>query len=154
MFDKIFNKKNEFLENTEQATIEKLDSLEINYKHSLDKNGKVIYRFFNVTEENLGVFILDAKDKKVVFHTFHFGEDRFKHPEDKNSDISPDNLIKYVSEKFPDIDNLIVSCCYPDDAKNLFQDTETKPIILGFGLSEYKTIYNDKKHFITISSAE
>jgi len=155
IFKKNFNREKniESIDMIEKSIIEKLDSLGINYKHLKNKDGKLIYRFFNVKELGRGIFHLDAKDKNIIYHAFHFGKGKFKHPENKNAknNISSDKILKYLKEKFSDADEFVLSCCYPDKARKKFEETSNKPIILGSGDSEYNTIHNSKKHFITLS---
>ena len=87
-----FESKEPVESNDEELTLEKLNEMGVDYKHWPDKNGKQIYRFFNITEISPGVFNLKAKDKKVIFYAVHFDNGKFKSLQDKNIEISPEDL--------------------------------------------------------------
>ena len=61
-------------------------------------------------------FFLDADNKTVIYQALHFGGKKFEEPRSKK-EINPDELMKYLSEKFPETDNIIFSCCEPDKAR-------------------------------------
>lgn len=142
-------KEENFVESVEQSVTERLDSLGVNYECTKDDNGKLIYRFFNVNGLEGGAFSLDAQGKSVVFQSFHFDDGKFKNPIDK-SEITPNELLEMIKEKFPDADEFVYSCCNPDGARSLFHDDSR--IILGSGSSEYKTVHNSFSNVITVSS--
>jgi len=144
---------NNKVENSENSILQKLNSFGLNYEYKKDKDGKLIYQFNNVKEADGGAFWLDSKDMKILFQTFHFDEGKFKNPTDK-SEITSDELFKYISEKFPDANEIVYSCCHPDDAKIALENTpNNKLLIIGSGSSEYKTIHNSNKNFIKVLPA-
>ena len=151
-FENFFSKEkeNNSSESAEKIILAKLDSFGINYKHSKDRDGRSTYAFLNVQEADGGAFYLDAKDKKVLYFSFHHDEGKFKHPEDGH-EISSDELLGYTNEKFSDVDEIIYSCCYPDDARKKFQEPLS---IIGSGPCEYRTVYNSRNHSIVISPVE
>lgn len=101
-------------------------------------------------EAGVGAFYLDAKGKSIVCFSFHHDDGKFEHPEDKH-EVSPDEILEYANEKFSDADEIIYSCCYPDEARKNIQ----KPVlIIGAGSSEYRTVHNSINHSITISPVE
>ncbi|MFA5124341.1 MAG: hypothetical protein WC473_00740 [Patescibacteria group bacterium] len=143
-------RKNDSFEVVEKTILERLDSLGINYKYSKNQDGRLTYIFLNVQEAGNGAFYLDAKDKRIAFFSFHYDGGKFKHPEDKH-EVSSDELLGYANERFSDVDEIIYSCCYPDDVRRIVQ----KPLlIIGSGPSEYRTVYNSRNHSITISPVE
>ncbi|HPL92965.1 MAG TPA: hypothetical protein PLB38_01625 [bacterium] len=143
-------KTNNSFEAAEKTVLEKLDSLGVNYKYSKNRDGRLIYTFLNVQEAGGGAFYLDAKDKKIVYFSFHHDESKFKHPEDMH-EISSDELLDYANKKFSDADEIIYSCCYPDTARKRFQ----KPVlIIGAGSLEYRTVHNSINNSITCSPVE
>jgi len=152
IFGNFFNKesKDNFFETIEKTILEKLDSLGVNYKCSKNREGRLIYTFLNVQEAGDGAFYLDAKGKRIVYFSFHHDDGKFKHPEYKQ-ETSPDEILKYANEKFSDADEIIYSCCYPDEARKNIQ----KPVlIIGAGSSEYRTVYNSINHSITVSPVD
>lgn len=139
---------------SEREIVEKINSLGINYEH-LERKGKSIYTFFNVKPEGHNAFLLDTNEgKKVIFQTIHFDKDEFKNPSEITGKVSPEEMFQYVSKKFNDADEIIYNCCYPDDAKEVVKGMKNKPIIIGSGSSEYRTVYNSNKNFITVSPVE
>jgi hypothetical protein len=141
------NEKTNPIETSNQVIIEKLDSLGVNYKSSINGNSESEYTFFNVLEEGSGVFSLDAQGKRVIFQTLHFDENNFKHPDNKKNTISPKDLLTYTAEKFPDADEIIYSCCNPEEARKKINSH----LIIGSGFSEYRTVYNSRNHSVTVS---
>jgi len=68
-------------------------------------------------------------------------------------ETTPEEFLESMNQRFPGADEIIYSCCYPDEARVAFQGSEDKPLIIGSGSVEYKTVHNSRKNFITVSSA-
>ena len=54
--------------------------------------------------------------------------------------------MQYISKKFPDADNIILSCCKPDKAQTLLADIDDKIIFIGTGPNTYSTWYNSNEN--------
>ncbi len=137
----------------EQGIFERLNSLGINYKYGKKfLYGKPEYKFFNVENAGPGAFWLDASGKKIVFQTFHFDDGKIKNLVD-GKETTAENFIAMIKELFPEAEEFVFSCCYPDDARTAFQGISNEPIIIGSGISEYKTVHNSYNNSITVSMA-
>lgn len=143
-----FKQKNEDqnpLESRDVEVSDKLSSLGIKFESSINNEGKLVYTFPNVKKLGHSAFLLDTDNKKIIYQALHFGEDKFEEPGSKK-EVKPDELIQYLSEKFPEADNIIFSCCNPDRARTFFTVTDDKIIFIGTGSGNYSTWYNDKEN--------
>lgn len=138
------------LEGPEEPIVEKLLELGVNFNVAKNWDGRLIYKFFDVAEVGPGAFLLDSVNKKILFLDIHFSGRSFKRVGDSR-EISPEEFSESMSQKFPGADTIVYSCCYPDEAKTLFSDSSQKPLFIGSGSVEYKTVYNSRKKMITIS---
>jgi hypothetical protein len=125
-------------------TNNKLNSLGIKYECSINGDGKLVYTFYDVEKLDHSAFLISSDNKKVIYQALHFGEDKFEEPGSKK-EVDIDELVQYLSEKFPDADNIIFSCCNPDKAKTLLgEGLNDKITFIGTGSGTYSTWYNDR----------
>lgn len=139
------------LEGPENPIVGKLSELGVNFNVTRNWDGRLIYKFLDVVEVGPGAFWLDSGDKKILFLASHFDGGKFKNLED-GREILPEEFLESISKKFPEADEIIYSCCFPDDARAAFQDLDVKPVIIGAGRVKYKTVHNSRKNFITVSA--
>ena len=139
------------LEGPEEPIVEKLLELGVNFNVTRNWDGRFIYKFLDVVEVGPGAFWLDSGDKKILFLASHFDGGKFRNLED-GREVLPEELLESISKKFSEADEIICSCCSPDDARAAFQDLDVKPIIIGSGRIKYKTVHNSRKNFITVSA--
>ena len=147
MEPKDFVSKNEAVNSIElrdQEVIDKLKSLGINFEYFINSDGKFVYTFNNVVEADRAAYWLDASGAKIIYQALHFGKDKFVEPGSKE-EVTPDNLLKYLSEKFPEAEKIIFSCCNPDNAKKTFGYRSDKIIFIGNGTGTYSTWYNKEE---------
>lgn len=134
------------LESRDQEVANRLSSLGIKFESSVNSDGELVYTFHNVKEiDNNSAFLLDAGSKKIIYQSLHFGHEKFSEP-GSNKEVSPQELLQYLSEKFPEADNFIFSCCSPDKARALLTDVDDKLIFIGTGIGNYSTWHYDKEN--------
>jgi hypothetical protein len=143
MEENINNEKINILESRDQEIADKLSYLGINFDYSINNDGKLVYNFYNAKKLSHAAFLLDADNKKIIYQALHFGENIFEEPGNKE-EVSSDKLVQYLSEKFPNTDNIIFSCCNPDGARISFANADDKIIFIGTGTGTYSTHYNEK----------
>jgi hypothetical protein len=124
--------------------VDRLSSLGINFDFVLEHDGRLIYNFYNVEKIGRADFLLSAKDKEIIYQAAHFGEGKFEEP-GSGIEAAPDELSLYLSKKFPKANNIILSCCNPDQAKIVFGNANNKVIFIGVGSNNYSTFYYDKE---------
>ena len=140
---KIENEKT--LESRDQEISDKLNSLGIKFEGSINSDGKLVYTFPNARKLDHSAFKLDTDGRNIVYQAVHFGEGKFEEP-GSEKEVTPNELIQYLSEKFPEADAIIFSCCDPDGARALLSSTDDKFIFIGTGSGTYSTWYNDKEN--------
>jgi hypothetical protein len=143
--ENIRNKEENSLDSRDQEVANKLIYLGIKFDYSINNDGKLVYNFYNAKQLGNAAFSLDADNKTIIYQALHFGGEKFEEPGNKK-EINPDELMKYLSEKFPEADNIIFSCCEPDKARTFFADMGDKIIFIGTGSSTYSTWYNSKEN--------
>lgn len=144
-FENIKLERENYLESKDKEIADRLASLGINFDYSINKEGKLVYNFYNVKGLDHSAFLLDADNKKIIYQALHFGEDKFEEPGNKK-EVTPEELMQYLLEKFPGVDNIIFSCCNPERAKIFFDNIDDKIIFLGTGSGTYSTWYNSKEN--------
>ncbi|MEK7635245.1 MAG: hypothetical protein AAB446_02340 [Patescibacteria group bacterium] len=143
--ENIKNEEKTLLESKDQEVADRLGSLGIKFDYSINNDGKLIYNFYNVKQLGNAAFSLETDNKTTIYQALHFGGENFEEPGSKK-EITPDELIQYLSEKFPEASNIIFSCCYPDKARTLLNKMGDKIIFIGTGSDTYSTWYNSKEN--------
>lgn len=134
------------LDTRDQEVVNKLNSLEIKFNNFVNSDNKLIYTFSDVKRLDHNAFLLDANNKKIIYLSLHFDFKEGKFEELRSGrEITPDKLTKYLSEKFPEADNIILSCCAPERARDLLREMSDKIIFIGTGVGTYSTWYYDKE---------
>ena len=147
-FENIKTEQKETLESRDLEIMGKLNSLGVMFDYSINNEGNLVYNFYDAKRLEHAAFLLHTDNKIIVYQALHFGEDKFKEPESKK-EVTPDELVQYLSEKFPDANKIIFSCCNPDRAKTFFAETNGKIIFIGTGNGTYSTWYNENEKMLT-----
>lgn len=124
----------------DQEVVDKLRSLGINFDYSLEDNNRLTYNFYNTEKLGDSCFLIETEGKRVIYQALHFSGDKFQEPHGERS-VLPIELVQYLSNKFPDADNVIVSCCNPDKVRAILKDVDGKIIFIGNGFETYSTWY-------------
>ncbi len=132
------------IELRDQDVIDRLKSLGINFEYSINSDGKFVYTFNNVVEAGHASYWLDAGGAKIIYKALHFGKDKFEDPGSKE-EIRPNDLLKYLSEKYPEAEKIIFSSCNPDSAKKSFGNMSDKIVFIGNGTGTYSTWYSERE---------
>ena len=124
-----------------------LESLGVNFTYEI-KDNKLIFNFLNAVRIAHSAFLLDAGDKKILYKSLHFDNNEFSDTEDKRK-IDSDKIPDYFKEKFPDVDEFILSCCNPDGARKILEGLGVIIFIIGSGSGTYSTWYDKEKKIVS-----
>ncbi len=152
MFEKNRVERAERLPNIKIPNFEEINSLGIEWNAQLTRFGyKYIFR--NAEELEGKYFLLGSKtENQVLFVTLHYNEDGgrgFLHPKSREK-VSFSTIASFLKGKFPNIDNFILSICYPVYAKNFISESRDDIIILGNNDREYRVMFYKKKGVIEV----
>ena len=142
------NKRKYEAPSDETPFFSELNSLGVRWSAECNKFGYK-YIFFDVTMVEDNCFALYSRlGKKVLFVTLHYDKKEnpvFLHP-DTGKRVDFDDIFKTITERFPDIDALIVSSCYPVQARRRIDNRLFKDVIfLGDSDKEYSVMFYPKQ---------
>lgn len=92
--------------------------------------------------------VFRLKDE-MLYVSVHFENGVFKDPNNKNKIIELNNYLSLLKKKFG-VNNIILSCCYPAQAKSQVSNIEGVDLLFEDWYGEVKTVFDNRKGIIKV----